>query len=162
MPFPFIICCLVSLQKTQWIKTFTEAIASNRSDRWRQTAKVSFKALHAFVSGISKKSADLQPTCIPLADFDGQTFFYVSRRLINESRKCKVASRQRSKKFTWRWLALFTIHAVALTHRGFLRENHIRAEWTHFCSLNKRKGSTQKQSARESDCVEVIWRPSDD
>lgn len=67
MPLPFIICCLVSLQKTQWIKTFTEAIASNRSDRWRQTAKVSFQSFARFrVWNIQKKcwpSANMHSTC---------------------------------------------------------------------------------------------------
>jgi hypothetical protein len=42
-----------------------------------------------------------------------------------ESRKCKVASQSTGattrKKFTWRWLALFSVHAVAFSHRGFLR-----------------------------------------
>lgn len=160
MAFPFII--LISafvffLQNIQWIKTFTEAIASNRSDHWRQTAKVSvdfffyyfiiFKSQTCLEYPKNKKlkltfnERRVEHAFHLLTLMDKNTFFFVaffnkSTSRVEEMQSCQPADRKKKKKkietkslgADWVYLP----YDVAFTHWGFLRENNVHAEWAHF------------------------------
>lgn len=92
IPNSWIVFSFFSLQKIQWIKTNTEAIASSRSDHWRQTVKVRniFILSHAHASKeyIQKITfADLHWTCtfhLPRLDStDENTFLPPFRPVLN-------------------------------------------------------------------------------
>lgn len=170
MAFPFIIlisALVFFLQNIQWIKTFTEAIASNRSDHWRQTAKVSvefFKSQTCLEYPKKKPKADLQwapsRACIPLAaDFDGQKhiFFCCAPQLINESRRGNAklpASRQRmvkkieTKSLGADWVCLPYMLSRSPTEGFYVKIMFMPNEPTS--SSNKRK---KKQHTETSDTV---------
>lgn len=107
----------MSLQKIQWIKT--EAIASNRSSRWRQKVKVSFKnPLLCFLNRIHEHVWNIQKQKLTF-NGDGQTnlqcffllftLFATNQQRLEEMQSCQSARQQQQEKNSlgagWLYLA---------------------------------------------------------